>query len=228
MTSATQTMTYLAAMSSVTETMIFVTETMTRLPCHPKGPVAQSVTTSLSTLAILCLPPAACPTRPPWKAGRPVRLRPPCQRGPRRGLQRFHRLGEQRHAGHGGCQLRPALASELASRDGPSRASKADAFRGHHALQHAKSASSAALRRCSPLPVRTCSDPVVQGLDGSSVLPRRASERRPAALAVTCVPSVTSPLSRTSGMLPVTGPSNIFTYVFADALVQWLRRRPRN
>ena len=28
-------------------------------------------------------------------------------------------------------------------------------------------------------------------------------------------------------MLPVTGPSNIFTYVFADALVQWLRRRPR-
>ena len=29
-------------------------------------------------------------------------------------------------------------------------------------------------------------------------------------------------------MLPVTGPSNIFTYVFADALVQWPRCRPRN
>ena len=29
-------------------------------------------------------------------------------------------------------------------------------------------------------------------------------------------------------MLPVTGPSNMFTYVFADALVQWLRRRPRS
>ena len=28
--------------------------------------------------------------------------------------------------------------------------------------------------------------------------------------------------SRTSGMLPVTGPSNMFTYVLADALVQWL------
>ena len=28
--------------------------------------------------------------------------------------------------------------------------------------------------------------------------------------------------------LPVTGPSNMFTYVLADALVQWLRRRPRS
>ena len=40
-------------------------------------------------------------------------------------------------------------------------------------------------------------------------------------------PSVTSPLSRTSGMLPVTGPSNMFTYVFADALVQSLFRKAR-
>ena len=30
-----------------------------------------------------------------------------------------------------------------------------------------------------------------------------------------------------SGMLPVTGPSNMFTYVFADALVQWLFRKAR-
>ena len=30
------------------------------------------------------------------------------------------------------------------------------------------------------------------------------------------------------GILPVTGPSNMFTYVLADALVQWLRRRPRS
>ena len=40
--------------------------------------------------------------------------------------------------------------------------------------------------------------------------------------------AVTSPLSRTSRILPVTGPSNMFTYVLADALVQWLRRRPRS
>ena len=47
---------------------------------------------------------------------------------------------------------------------------------------------------------------------------------KPAAPAVTCVPSVTSPLSRTSGILPVTGPSNMFTYVLV-ALVQWLFRK---
>ena len=56
----------------------------------------------------------------------------------------------------------------------------------------------------SHLPVRTCSNPVVQGLDGSSVVARCCR-------GLPCLPSVTSPLSRTSGMLPVTGPSNIFT-----------------
>ena len=35
-----------------------------------------------------CLPPAACPTRPPWRAGRPARLRPPCRGGRRPGLPR--------------------------------------------------------------------------------------------------------------------------------------------
>ena len=35
-----------------------------------------------------CLPAAACPTRPPWRAGRPARLRPPCQGGRRPGLPR--------------------------------------------------------------------------------------------------------------------------------------------
>ena len=67
-----------------------------------------------------------------------------------------------------------------------------------------------------------CGDSVVQGLDGRRVVAggcrvhrqvhylsvRRESQGKPA---VTCVPSVTSPLSRTSGMLPVTGPSNMFS-----------------
>ena len=33
-----------------------------------------------------CLPPAACPVRPPWRAGRPAHWRPPCRGGPRPGL----------------------------------------------------------------------------------------------------------------------------------------------
>ena len=36
-------------------------------------------------LLFWCLPPVACPVRPPWRAGRPARLRPPCRGGRRPG-----------------------------------------------------------------------------------------------------------------------------------------------
>ena len=56
------------------------------------------------------LRPAACPTRPPWRAGRPARWRPPCRGGRRPGLpwqfaehQRRGQRGpaELRHRNHG-------------------------------------------------------------------------------------------------------------------------------
>ena len=52
-------------------------------------------------------------------------------------------------------------------------------------------------------------------LPEAAVFTARRVKARASCPAVTCVPSVTSPLSRTSGILPVTGPSNMFTYVLA-------------
>ena len=93
--------------------------------------------------------------------------------------------------------------------------------------------------RCCPASTPACGDPVVQGLDGGCVVAGgcrvhrqvcylRVGRQSKGQLPCGDVRTVTSPLSRISGMLPVTGPSNMFTYVFADALVQWLRRRPRS
>ena len=80
-------------------------------------------------------------------------------------------------------------------------------------------------RQCAAVQLggQLCGDSVVQGLDGGRVVAGRRSVYRQVRYlrirresqgqlpGVTCVPSVTSPLSRTSGMLPVTGPSNMFT-----------------
>ena len=49
---------------------------------------ASSVASALapwSAVMLASLPPAACPTRPPWRAGRPARWRPPCRGGRRPG-----------------------------------------------------------------------------------------------------------------------------------------------